>query len=397
MVRATRNRRSGAAPAGPLELREVDDPALGGSVQAAGVTQCPTGQPAVEDPRRTRQRHGPCVGDPRRDRRGSLRFGAAHERERRDARHRDPQVDPVAQRPRYAPLVTLRDERRAAAGSIRAAGEPARARVHRRDQLEPRREDRRATDPRDRDPTLLHRLAERLEDVAPELGQLVEEQDALVGEGDLARRHVAVRHRPSPHTRSCGAATGTAGGGAARGSDPRPRPKRRPSPPAPRDRRAAAAARDRPRQQRLARPGRPDEQEAVAAGQGDLQSAPRLGLAADLAQVRHRPTGRCDRSDGPLLHHAAGPVDELDPARRGDDPASTARPDHLDRVRERLDPADLDPLDETRLVDRGRGDHDPPQAAPGQRGDHRQDAGHRPHLAAERQLADQRDAARRRP
>ena len=36
----------------------------------------------------------------------------------------------------------------------------------------------------------------------------------------------------------------------------------------------------------LPEPGRPDEQQAVAAGQGDLEPAPGLGLATDLAQVR---------------------------------------------------------------------------------------------------------------
>ena len=42
--------------------------------------------------------------------------------------------------------------------------------------------ERRPSDPRDRDATLLHRLAQRLEDVASELGQLIEEQHAGIGE-----------------------------------------------------------------------------------------------------------------------------------------------------------------------------------------------------------------------
>ena len=58
----------------------------------------------------------------------------------------------------------------------------ATAGVHRGDQLEPGREDRRASGTRDGDPALLHRLTKRLEHVARELGQLVEEQDALISE-----------------------------------------------------------------------------------------------------------------------------------------------------------------------------------------------------------------------
>ena len=48
----------------------------------------------------------------------------------------------------------------------------------------------------------------------------------------------------------------------------------------------------------------------------------------------------------------------------------------LDRLAKRLHARHLDPLDEPRLLDGGRGDHDAPQAAPGERGDHRQDARH---------------------
>jgi hypothetical protein len=63
-----------------------------------------------------------------------------------------------------------------------------RARVHRRDELEAGRQDQRAPDPDDRHAALLEGLTQRFEDVPPEFGQLVEEEDALVGAGDLARR-----------------------------------------------------------------------------------------------------------------------------------------------------------------------------------------------------------------
>ena len=89
----------------------------------------------------------------------------------------------------------------APAGSIRRPREAARAWVHRRDQLEASREDRGPPDPRDRDATLLHRLAQRLEDVASELGQLIEEQDALVGKGAGTPEGRALRFGQPPKIR----------------------------------------------------------------------------------------------------------------------------------------------------------------------------------------------------
>jgi len=53
--------------------------------------------------------------------------------------------------------------------------------------------------------------------------------------------------------------------------------------------------RDGPCQERLARARRSDEQQAMAAGQGDLEPAPCLDLATDLAQVRAG--GRPDPGD----------------------------------------------------------------------------------------------------
>ena len=52
--------------------------------------------------------------------------------------------------------------------------------------------------PDDRDATVLERLAQRLQDVPVELRQLVEEQDAVIREGHLARRRAAARRRPCP-------------------------------------------------------------------------------------------------------------------------------------------------------------------------------------------------------
>ena len=151
---------------------------------------------------------------------------------------------------------------------------------------------------------------------------------------------------------------------------------------------------DRPRQQRLARSRRPDEQQAVAAGQRDLEPAPRLDLAANLAQVRTGDRrGPATPAAAPSPPALAGRLDQLDPSRRRRATRRrSSRPDDLHRIEQRLDADHLDPVDEPRLVDRGGRDHDPSQAAPRQDGDHRQDARHGPHLAAERQLADQRQA-----
>ena len=68
---------------------------------------------------------------------------------------------------------------------------PAWARVRRRHEHEARREDRGPLAADDRDAPVLQRLAQRLERCARELAELVEEEDAVVGEGGLARRRSA--------------------------------------------------------------------------------------------------------------------------------------------------------------------------------------------------------------
>ena len=135
-------------------------------------------------------------------------------------------------------------------------------------------------------------------------GQLVEEQDAVVGARHLARLRAAARRRRSPRTSSCGAAPGTAACGRGRGSGlagrrtrrswPRasPRPKRRQQPgivlasivlPGPR-RARSSAGRGRPpappRAPAAPRPGRERRRGPVAACGGA-----RIGPAAG---SRHR-------------------------------------------------------------------------------------------------------------
>ena len=87
---------------------------------------------------------------------------------------------------------------------------------------------------RDDDVAGLDRLAQRLEHGAGELGELVEEQHAVVGEADLARASRRARRRRSPPSRRCGAACGT--GGRARCRPPPAAPRgcgssRSPAPP----------------------------------------------------------------------------------------------------------------------------------------------------------------------
>jgi hypothetical protein len=77
---------------------------------------------------------------------------------------------------------------------------PTRARVHGRDELEAGRHLHRPARPRDRDPALLERLAQRLARGPVELGQLIEEKDAVVGPGHFARRQPG----PSAHERRVG-------------------------------------------------------------------------------------------------------------------------------------------------------------------------------------------------
>src|SRR6516164_4824265 len=94
-------------------------------------------------------------------------------------------IDAVEQRTREPRLVLFCAARGPAAG--RFCEMPATARVHRRDQLEPRGVGDVPLGAGDAHSTGLQWLAKRLERRTIELGQLVEKQDALVGEPDFSR------------------------------------------------------------------------------------------------------------------------------------------------------------------------------------------------------------------
>src|SRR4029078_2104281 len=89
--------------------------------------------------------------------------------------------DPVRRRTAHPTPIPFDLGDRAAATVLRIrAGEAARARVHGGDPLEARWEGHHSPGAGDQDATLLERQAERLEDVAVELGELVEEKDAVM-------------------------------------------------------------------------------------------------------------------------------------------------------------------------------------------------------------------------
>ncbi len=291
--------------------------------------------------------------------------------------------------------VAVRQTRGARAGAVRVARHPARARVHRGDELEPGGEPCRPADAGDRDVAVLERLAERLQDVPRELRQLVEEQDAVGRERDLAGRHArtATDHR-GVGQRVMGCSHRRP---ATKPLDPLPRrpPRRRSSPRGPRRRRGAAAdagsswpeasCRSRADPMR-SKPWPPASATSRARRASSWpRTSARSGASSSIRPTSSTGGGSSDRSPSP----GAG---ELEARRRRPPTATRSQPDRVDCVPERVDADHLDIVDQTRLSGRlGRHDR-PPDAMPPKCGDHRQDARHGPDVAAERQLADQRDA-----
>ena len=195
----------------------------------------------------------------------------------------DEEVDAVEQRAAQAPRVA--GEVAFAAATAPRGRVPARTRVRGGDEQEARREDRRALAAHDGHAAVLQRLAQRLERGARELGQLVEEEHAVMGEARLAgyrdraaadqagggdqvmrRAERALGHQPAAATLSGHAVD-------ARHLD-RLRPRQR------RQDRGQAA-----REHRLAHAGRPREQQVVRAGGGDGQRLDDVGVAADVGEV----------------------------------------------------------------------------------------------------------------
>ena len=103
-------------------------------------------------------------------------------------RHFDVEIDAIEQRPGNALPITLHLHRTATAFAFQIAEVSARAGVHRRDEHELGRERDRAGRARNRNPAVFQRLAHHFESRAFELRQLVEKEDAVVGEAHFARR-----------------------------------------------------------------------------------------------------------------------------------------------------------------------------------------------------------------
>src|SRR2546426_7266039 len=113
-------------------------------------------------------------------------------------RHFQLDVDAIGKRPRHATAITRDAFGSAAAAAGAVAAMPARAGVHRRNELKTRRELRLARGARDRDPAGFERLAQRFQDIAVEFPPLIQEQDAAVRQRDLP----TARQAAAPHPRS---------------------------------------------------------------------------------------------------------------------------------------------------------------------------------------------------
>jgi hypothetical protein len=173
--RAASLRRPGRAACGRARRASRPRRAASPSASALVRTPCPC---SARSGRRARRRPAPR---PRRafGRRRQDEVGGG------DRRHLDMEVDAVEQRPRDLGLIIGGAARRARAGERRIAEMAAAARVHRRDQLDPRRK---VTWVGAGDADLPVSSGWRSESsTALEFGKLVEEQHAEMGEADLAR------------------------------------------------------------------------------------------------------------------------------------------------------------------------------------------------------------------
>jgi hypothetical protein len=106
--------------------------------------------------------------------------------ERIYARKHDVDIDPIEQRPAKPSAVGSNSigATEAAVGAVAAVS--ARTWVGRGHEHRTGRKARGSTDPRDRDGAVFERLPKRFERRPAQLGQLVEEQNAVMGEADFA-------------------------------------------------------------------------------------------------------------------------------------------------------------------------------------------------------------------
>jgi hypothetical protein len=319
----------------------------------------------------------PRLLDPASDRLRALAGLLAHQLVSRQARNDQPEVDAIQQRPRELRGVGLEPVTPADALPNGVALEAARTRVRRSDEREPGRELDGPHHPGHHDAPVLHRLAQPLDRVAAELGELVQEQDAMMRERHLTgtqearaaaeqrrRRHRVVRRaersfRDEPAYQEPGHRMQL-------GDLERLVPRHR------RQDRGEATC-----QHGLASAGRSHHQDVVSAGGGHLERPTRLRLATDLGEV-----------DRMAVSVALG---LLSGSGRGRPRAAQER-DHL---AERRRPDNLEVLDERRLGGVGCGDDHAAQARPGRRDRDREHPGCRNEPASQRELASEHPALER--
>jgi hypothetical protein len=205
------------------------------------------------------------------------------------ARHREDEVEAVEERARELVPVAREPLRRAAALGRRVATSSARTEVHRCDQLKSSGEHNAAGSTRDRYEAVLERLPQRLERRPLELGELIEQKHAAVGEARLARTQM----RPSADDRSGRRAVVRRAKGCPRDEWMLPvdEPGNRMDP-RHLERGVGLERRQDPRQpareHRLPRAGRTAEENVVPTGRGQLERAPGAFLPADVGQIRCR-------------------------------------------------------------------------------------------------------------
>jgi len=100
--------------------------------------------------------------------------GFAPQRAKAHRRNVDVDINPIQQWPRYPGDIPLNLSRRTFTFSPARPEVAARARVHRSNQNEPRREDYRSLGPGDRYRPVFQRLANHLEDMSRELGKFIQ-------------------------------------------------------------------------------------------------------------------------------------------------------------------------------------------------------------------------------
>ena len=355
------------------------------AVEPACVEQRRAGEPPVGDTRPS-QRPLTGRGDTRRhDRRGFAR-GLVQERLGRHPRHRDPHVDAVEQWPAHATDIAISLLGAAPAHPVLRTVPTTPARVHRGDELEPRRVPHVPMGPDDLDGAILERLPERIEHAPVELGELVEEQDAQVRLGDQPGQQVAAA---THHGGVAGRVMRSSKGADVTLGGVRTQPRH-----AADDRdllRLPVVERrqqtgDGPGEERLAGTRRAEQEQVVAARERDLEGPPGHRLAPDIGEVGGRQAVR-DRA--PCGRRVGGDPERRAPGRRGRAAPSWSRHEAR-RVVESRDAGDLDALDKPRLVDVRLGHRDPDVASAGERRHHRQHARDGQDAATQRQLAQER-------